>query len=126
MKRRGGRPGAASCCQSTVNASLPSQLPTSPSAIFDGLLFIREKVLLEEEKRLTPEKPPDTCFIASLEIFEEILGRNNSVCLDKSKPERLTRPQAGMIIPVKTATTNGSAEGTKDHLSPFQGFRSLV
>ena len=50
MKRRGGRPGAASCCQSTVNASLPSRLPTSPSAIFDGLLFIREKVLFEEEK----------------------------------------------------------------------------
>jgi hypothetical protein len=50
MKRRGGRPGAASCCQSAVNASLPSRLPTSPSAIFDGLLFTREKVLLEEEK----------------------------------------------------------------------------
>ena len=50
MNRRGGRPGAASCCQSAVNASLPSRLPTSPSAIFDGLLFIREKVLLEEEK----------------------------------------------------------------------------
>jgi hypothetical protein len=52
MKRRGGRPGAASCCQSAVNASLPSQLPTSPSAIFDGLLFTREKVLFEEEKSL--------------------------------------------------------------------------
>ena len=59
-----------------------------------------------------------------LEIFEEIGGGNNSVCLDKSKPERLERPQAGMIIPDKTDPTDRSAEGTKD-LSPFQGFRVL-
>ena len=63
-------------------------------------------------------------FIASLEIFEEIFRGNNSVCLNKSKPERLTRPQAGLIIPVKTGPTNRSAEGTKD-LSPFQGFRAF-
>ena len=72
MKRRGGRPGAASCCQSAVNASLPSRLPTSPSAIFDGLLFIREKVLLEEEKRLTPEKAVRTRhqFQEALRIYQ--------------------------------------------------------
>ena len=46
------------------------------------------------------------------------------MCLDKSKPERLTRPQAGMIIPDKTDPTDRSAEGTKD-LSPFQGFRAF-
>ena len=55
MKRRGGRPGAASCCQSAVNASLPSRLPTSLSAISDGLLFIREKSSLRK-KKAAPEK----------------------------------------------------------------------
>ena len=75
MKRRGGRPGAASCCQSAVNASLPSRLPTSPSAIFDGLLFIREKVLFEEEKRLTPEKPPDTKQGYIFNVNDRIMSR---------------------------------------------------
>ena len=50
LKRRGGRPGAASCCQSAVNASLPSRLPTSPSAISDGLLFKRENHPFRAEK----------------------------------------------------------------------------
>ena len=56
MKRRGGRPGAASCCQSAVNASLPSRLPTSLSAISDGLLFIREKVLFRGRKKADARK----------------------------------------------------------------------
>ena len=57
MKRRGGRPRAASRCQPAVNASLPSRLPTSLSAISDGLLFIREKVLFRGRKKPSAEKP---------------------------------------------------------------------
>ncbi len=56
MKRRGGRPGAASCCQSAVNASLPSRLPTSPSAISDGLLFKREKNFLSGYRKRLRQK----------------------------------------------------------------------
>jgi len=45
--------------------------------------------------------------------------------IDRHKPERLERTQAGMQSPLILDTNKWSAEGTKDHLSPFQGFRVL-
>ena len=56
LKRRGGRPGAAICCQSAVNASLPSRLPTSPSAIFDGSPFQKRKRPPSELEKSCAEK----------------------------------------------------------------------
>ena len=45
--------------------------------------------------------------------------------IDRHKPERLERTQAGMESPLALGENKWSAEGTKDHLSPFQGFRVL-
>ena len=98
------------------------------------LMFVSES---SPESKLSAanSKPPTTPMgLTSLQIENHLKNPKKSLpipylykkfCSTKPKPERLTRTQAGMIIPVIMNTTKRSAEGTKDHLSPFQGFRVL-
>ena len=79
-------------------------------------------------------QPPSTPMGHSFNPLENRLRQKNpkkylptpfywgKFCLPNPKPERLSRPQAGVSPPCILGPIERSAEGTKD-LSPFQGFR---